>query len=128
VAGLYLHPPVYALVLAVDEEPRNQVPERALGWLRLPSDVVGTSFAKGMWRKRSSTLQAALEVATGLITDDHNERRTHGVGASRATITRMSWCRRWRNWRAGSRLWNNLRSVVAACLDDRATGEETGVA
>ncbi len=75
VVGLYLHPPVHALVLAVDEKPRNQAPERAQGWLRFPSDVAVTSFAKGMRRKRSWTLQTALEVATGLITADRHGRR-----------------------------------------------------
>ena len=75
VVGLYLHPPVHALVLAVDEKPRNQAPERAQGWLRFPSDAARTDFAKGRRRKRSSTLQAALEVATGLITAGHHGRR-----------------------------------------------------
>lgn len=35
--GLYLNPPEKALVLAVDEKPSIQVPERAQGYLRLPN-------------------------------------------------------------------------------------------
>jgi len=75
VIGLCLQPPDYALVLAVDDEPRNPELERAQPWLRLTSGAEVTSFAKEMRRRGISTLQAALEVATGLITADHHERR-----------------------------------------------------
>jgi len=75
VVGLYLHPPEHAVVLAVDEKPQIQALERAQGWLRLPSGAAVTGFAHGYTRHGTTTLFAALEVATGFITARHYWRR-----------------------------------------------------
>ena len=65
VVGLYLHPPENALVLCVDEKPCIQALERAQGWIRLPNGRALTGFAHEYKRHGTSTLFAALEVATG---------------------------------------------------------------
>ena len=75
VVGLYLNPPEHAVVLAVDEKPHIQALERAQGWLRLPSGAAVTGFAHGYKRHGTTTLFAALEVATGFITAAHYWRR-----------------------------------------------------
>ncbi len=75
VVGLYLHPPENAVVLAVDEKPQIQALERAQGWLRLPSGAAVTGFAHGYKRHGTTTLFAALEIATGFITARHYWRR-----------------------------------------------------
>ena len=75
VVGLYLNPPEHAVVLAVDEKPQIQALERAQGWLRLPSGAAVTGFAHGYKRHGTTTLFAALEVATDFITAEHYWRR-----------------------------------------------------
>ena len=75
IAGLYLNPPHNAVVLAVDEKPHIQAPERAQGWLRLPDGKALTSFSHGYKRHGTTTLFAALEVATGQVTAGHDRRR-----------------------------------------------------
>ncbi len=75
VVGLYLDPPENAVVLAVDEKPSIQALERAQGWLRLPNGKALTGFSHGYKRHGTTTLFAALQVATGWITADHYQRR-----------------------------------------------------
>ena len=75
VVGLYLDPPENAVVLAIDEKPSIQALERAQGWLRLPSGKALTGFSHGYKRHGTTTLFAALEVATGFITASHYKRR-----------------------------------------------------
>ncbi len=75
VVGLYLDPPENAVVLAVDEKPMIQALERAQGWLRLPNGKALTGFSHGYKRHGTTTLFAALQVATGWITADHYQRR-----------------------------------------------------
>ena len=75
IVGLYLDPPENAVVLAVDEKSSIQALERAQGWLRLPNGKALTGFSHGYKRQGTTTLFAALEVATGLITADHYQRR-----------------------------------------------------
>jgi transposase len=75
VVGLYLDPPENAVVLAVDEKPSIQALERAQGWLRLPNGKALTGFSHGYKRHGTTTLFAALEVATGWITANHYKRR-----------------------------------------------------
>ena len=67
VVGLYLNPPQNALVLCVDEKPCIQALERAQGWIRLPNGRAMTGFAHEYKRHGTTTLFAALEVATGLV-------------------------------------------------------------
>jgi transposase len=75
VVGLYLNPPENAMVLCVDEKPHIQALERAQGWLKLPNGKALTGFAHDYTRHGTTTLFAALEVATGLIKADHYKRR-----------------------------------------------------
>ena len=67
VIGLYLNPPENALVLCVDEKPRIQALERAQGWIRLPNGRALTGFNHEYKRNGTTTLFAALNVATGLV-------------------------------------------------------------
>lgn len=67
VVGLYLAPPHNALVLSVDEKPCIQALERAQGWLKMPDGRALTGFAHEYKRHGTTTLFAALEVATGRI-------------------------------------------------------------
>ena len=75
VVGLYLNPPEHALVLSVDEKPHIQALERAQGWLKLPNGKALTGFQHDYKRHGTTTLFAALEVATGLVRGDHYKRR-----------------------------------------------------
>lgn len=75
IVGLYLDPPENAVVLAVDEKPHIQALERAQGWLRLPNGQALTGFSHGYKRHGTTTLFAALEVATGFINAGHYWRR-----------------------------------------------------
>ena len=75
VVGLYLSPPDHAVVLCVDEKPHIQVWERAQGWLRLPNGKALNGFSHCYKWHGTSTLLAALEVATGLVQVGHYPRR-----------------------------------------------------
>lgn len=75
IVGLYLDPPENAVVLAIDEKPHIQALERAQGWLRLPNGQALTGFSHGYKRHGTTTLFAALEVATGFVTTEHYGRR-----------------------------------------------------
>jgi transposase len=75
IVGLYLDPPENALVLCVDEKPHIQALERAQGWLRLPDGRALTGFAHEYKRHGTTTLFAALEVATGQVQTGHYRRR-----------------------------------------------------
>jgi transposase len=75
IVGLYLEPPENAVVLAVDEKPAIQALERAQGYLKLPNGRALTGFAHEYKRRGTTTLFAALEVATGQIRARHSKRR-----------------------------------------------------
>jgi transposase len=75
IVGLYLQPPDNAVVLAVDEKPHIQALERAQGWLKLPNGKALTGFSHRYKRHGTTTLFAALEVATGLVEGGHYRRR-----------------------------------------------------
>jgi transposase len=75
IVGLYLHPPQNAIVLCVDEKPHIQALERAQGWLKLPNGKALTGFNHEYKRHGTTTLFAALEVATGLVQSGHYARR-----------------------------------------------------
>jgi transposase len=75
VVGLYLQPPDNAVVLAIDEKPHIQALERAQGWLKLPTGKALSGFSHDYKRHGTTTLFAALEVATGLVTGGHYRRR-----------------------------------------------------
>jgi transposase len=75
IVGLYLDPPDGALVLAVDEKPHIQALERAQGYLKLPNGRALTGHSHAYKRHGTSTLFAALDVASGEITARHYRRR-----------------------------------------------------
>ena len=73
--ALYLQPPENAVVLSVDEKPHIQALERAQGWLKLPNGKAITGFNHEYKRHGTTTLFAALEVASGLVKAGHYQRR-----------------------------------------------------
>lgn len=75
IIGLYLDPPDHAVVLAVDEKPCIQALEREQGWLRLPDGRALTGRAHEYIRHGTTTLFAALNIATGEVQAGHYPRR-----------------------------------------------------
>jgi transposase len=75
IVGLYLEPPDGAVVISVDEKPAIQALERAQGWLRLPDGRALRGFSHEYKRHGTTTLFAALEVATGMVRVGHYRRR-----------------------------------------------------
>jgi transposase len=75
IVGLYLNPPEDAIVISVDEKPAIQALERAQGWLRLPNGQALRGFSHEYKRHGTTTLFAALEVATGMVKVGHYPRR-----------------------------------------------------
>ena len=63
------------MVICVDEKPSIQALERAQGWLKLPNGKAITGFSHNYKRHGTTTLFAALEVATGLVRTGHYNRR-----------------------------------------------------
>src|SRR6059036_3779948 len=61
--------------LSVDEKPHIQALERAQGWLKLPNGKALTGFNHEYKRHGTTTLFAALEVATGMVKAGHYQRR-----------------------------------------------------
>jgi transposase len=75
IVGLYLDPPKNAIVVAVDEKPHIQALERAQGYLRLPNGRALAGHGHTYTRHGTTTLFAALEVATGEVRTAHYQRR-----------------------------------------------------
>src|SRR5205814_6295007 len=75
VVGLYVDPPAKAIVLCIDEKPSIQALERAQGYLKLPNGRALTGQSHDYRRHGTTTLFAALEVATGRIIAAHSKRR-----------------------------------------------------
>jgi len=75
VVGLYLNPPGKAVVICVDEKPHIQALERAQGYLRLPDGKAVNGFSHCYKRHGTTTLFAALNVATGEVKAGHYTRR-----------------------------------------------------
>jgi hypothetical protein len=74
IVGLYLNPPENAVVLSVDEKPGIQALERAQGYLKLPDGRAITGYSHEYKRHGTTTLFAALSVATGEIEAAHYNR------------------------------------------------------
>jgi transposase len=75
VVGLYIDPPAKAIILCVDEKPSIQALERAQGYLKLPNGRALSGQSHDYKRHGTTTLFAALEVATGKIIAAHSKRR-----------------------------------------------------
>jgi transposase len=67
VVGLYLNPPVNALVLSVDEKPSIQAIERTSGYVETDSGRVVRGLKSTYKRHGTLNLFAALEVSTGQV-------------------------------------------------------------
>src|SRR6266852_1680604 len=76
VAGLYLNPPDKAVVLCVDEKPQAQALERAAPVLPLRPGIP-EKRSHDYIRHGTTTLLAALEIATGKVTDACYPRHRH---------------------------------------------------
>src|SRR5271165_411735 len=74
VVGLYVDPPAKAIVLSVDEKPSIQALERSQGYLKLPNGRALTGQSHDYKRHGTTTLFAALEVATGKVIAAHSKR------------------------------------------------------
>ena len=75
VVGLYVDPPAKAVVLCVDEKPSIQALERAQGYLKLANGRALTGQSHDYKRHGTTTLFAALDVATGKVITAHSKRR-----------------------------------------------------
>jgi transposase len=75
VVGLYIDPPAKAVVLCVDEKPSIQALERAQGYLKLANGRALTGQSHDYKRHGTTTLFAALDVATGKVIATHSKRR-----------------------------------------------------
>jgi transposase len=78
IVGLYLNPPVHALVLSVDEKPSLQAIERRSGYVETDSGAVVRALQSTYKRHGTLNLFAALEVDTGKVhakTTDSKKRK-----------------------------------------------------
>jgi transposase len=78
IVGLYLNPPVNALVLSVDEKPSLQAIERPYGYVETDSGAVVRGLKSTYKRHGTRNLFAALEVGTGQVhakTTDYKKRK-----------------------------------------------------
>ncbi len=78
IVGLYLDPPLNALVLSVDEKPSLQAIERPSGYVETDSGSVVRALKSTYKRHGTLNLFAALEVATGQVhakTTDYKKRK-----------------------------------------------------
>ena len=67
VVGLYLNPPLNALVLSVDEKPSIQAIQRPSGYVETDSGVVVRAMKSTYKRNGTLNLFAALEIASGQV-------------------------------------------------------------
>lgn len=67
IVGLYLNPPLNAVVLCVDEKPSIQALERKTGYIKTDSGKVVRAYKSTYKRHGTLNLFAALEVPTGQI-------------------------------------------------------------
>ncbi len=77
VVGLYLNPPLNALVLSMDEKPSIQAKERPSGYVETDSGTVVRALKSAYKRHGTLNLFTALEVATGHVyaqTTAHKKR------------------------------------------------------
>jgi len=75
IVGLYMAPPENAIVLAVDEKPSIQALERSQGDLKLPNGRAMTGQSHDYKRHGTTTLFAALDLASGKVVGRHYKRR-----------------------------------------------------
>jgi len=75
VVGLYLNPPLNALVLSVDEKPSIQALQRPSGYVETDNGAVVRAMKSTYKRNGTLNLFAALEIATGQIHAQTTEQK-----------------------------------------------------
>lgn len=77
IVGLYLNPPLHALVVSVDEKPSIQALERRTGYVQTSNGKIVRGYKSTYKRHGTLNLFAALTVATGAIhgKTTHQKRR-----------------------------------------------------
>jgi transposase len=75
VVGLYLNPPLNAVVLSVDEKPSIQAIERPSGYVETDSGAVVRALKSTYKRHGTLNLFAALEVSTGQVHAEFTEAK-----------------------------------------------------
>jgi transposase len=75
IVGLYMAPPDNAIVFSVDEKPSIQALERAQGYLKMPDGRAMTGQSHDYKRHGTTTLFAALDLASGKVVGKHYKRR-----------------------------------------------------
>jgi len=78
VVGLYLNPPLNAVVLSVDEKPSLQAIERSCGYVETDSGAVVRGLKSTYKRHGTLNLFAALEVGTGQVHAKFSEYKKRG--------------------------------------------------
>lgn len=67
IIGLYLNPPLNAIVISVDEKPSIQALERQKGYVKVKNGKIVRAYKSTYKRHGTLNLFAALEVATGKV-------------------------------------------------------------
>jgi transposase len=75
VIGLYLNPPINALVLSVDEKPSIQAIQRPSGYVETDNGAVVRAMKSTYKRNGTLNLFAALEIATGQVYAQTTEQK-----------------------------------------------------
>jgi transposase len=75
VVGLYLNPPLNALVLSVDEKPSIQALQRPSGYVETDSGAVVRAMKSTYKRNGTLNLFAALEIASGQVFTQTTEQK-----------------------------------------------------
>lgn len=75
VVGLYLNPPLNALVLSVDEKPSIQAIQRPSGYVETDNGAVVRAMKSTYKRNGTLNLFAALEIASGQVHAQTTERK-----------------------------------------------------
>lgn len=76
IVGLYLEPPMKAVVLCIDEKPSIQALERKTGYVQTQDGKIMRAYKSTYKRHGTLNLFAALRVATGEVTTSVTERKT----------------------------------------------------
>lgn len=76
IIGLYLDPPLQAVVLCVDEKPSIQALERKTGYIQTKDKQIMRAYKSTYKRHGTLNLFAALKVATGKVSTRITERKT----------------------------------------------------
>lgn len=76
IIGLYLNPPLNAIVICVDEKPSIQALERKTGYIQTSDGKIQRAYKSTYKRNGTLNLFAALEVATGKIATKVTKHKT----------------------------------------------------